>query len=344
MPRLSMEHRMAIVALGKEGHSYRAIAARMSTQYGQNVSLATVSYTVQRYNETGTVADRRGRGRKPALSKRESRVVRRLALSNRRSSLRTISGAASESLGRPVAPTTVKRTLKKMGFPRRVAAKKPVLTGAQRRKRLTWARERGAWPRPQWARIVWSDEKIFRVANNKRVEFVTRAAHERYHPSCLSGAPKCGPQVHVWGTIGYRGLGPLKRVNGNLNALGYQNEILHGLENFGQGLAGGNKKGIFMHDMAPPHSARSTRNFLCAQNTTVLDWPGNSPDLNPIENIWAHVQRQLPRTLPRNEQELWARIQTAWQEVPLSVVRNVISSMPARVDEVIRNRGGHTHY
>ncbi len=48
----------------------------------------------------------------------------------------------------------------------------------------------------------------------------------------------------------------------------------------------GNEEGTFMQDGAPCHTARAVMNYLRERNVTVLDWPGNSPDMNPIETLW----------------------------------------------------------
>ena len=45
------------------------------------------------------------------------------------------------------------------------------------------------------------------------------------------------------------------------------------------------KEYIFMHDLAPCHNYKSTRIFLDCKGIRLLDWPGNSPDMNVIENI-----------------------------------------------------------
>lgn len=346
MPRqtLSNDHRMAIVALHKEGLGRPEIIARLNRQYGINISRGTVTYALKRYNETGTSRTRPGQGRKKAVSIRAARRLKRIALANRRDSLRSLAGASGQLLDHPVGRMTVKRILKTAGLHRRVAARKPLLKTPQRLRRLAWCRDRSLWQTAQWARIIFSDEKIFRVASNKRVEFVTRSAQERYAPQCLSNTLKSGPQIHVWGAMGWRGLAPLKRINGNLNAIKYQNEILQGFEQIGPGIAGGRPPWVFMQDRAPAHAAASTQAFLGARNIEVLDWPGNSPDLNPIENLWAEVQTRLPKTLPRNADELWARVEAAWAGIPNNIIRKLYRSLPERVNTVIKNKGGHSRF
>ncbi len=50
---------------------------------------------------------------------------------------------------------------------------------------------------------------------------------------------------------------------------------------------------IFQQDLAPAHTAKSTKTWLNDQGVGVLDWPANSPDLNLIENIWGIVKRKM---------------------------------------------------
>ncbi len=50
---------------------------------------------------------------------------------------------------------------------------------------------------------------------------------------------------------------------------------------------------IFQQDLAPAYTAKSTKSWLNIHGVGVLDWPANSPDLNPIENLWGIVKRKM---------------------------------------------------
>ncbi len=61
---------------------------------------------------------------------------------------------------------------------------------------------------------------------------------------------------------------------------------------------------IFQQDLAPAHTAKGTKSWFNDHGVTVLDWPANSPDLNPIENLWGIVKRKMRYTRPNNADDL----------------------------------------
>ncbi len=77
-----------------------------------------------------------------------------------------------------------------------------------------------------------------------------------------------------------------------------------------------------------------------------MDWPSQSPDLNPIEHMWAQVKRSLNKfeTPPKGILELWERIQSVWNEIPPQKCQDLIHSMPRRIQSVIKAKGKWTKY
>ncbi|GBN52542.1 hypothetical protein AVEN_185532-1 [Araneus ventricosus] len=106
--------------------------------------------------------------------------------------------------------------------------------------------------------------------------------------------------------------------------------------------------GIYQQDNARCHTARS----VCAwfdehqDEFTVLLWPANSPDLNPIENLWDHLDRVVrdmdPQ--PRNLAQLATALESAWLNIPVNTFRNLIGSLPARLAAVLSAKGGYSGF
>ena len=78
----------------------------------------------------------------------------------------------------------------------------------------------------------------------------------------------------------------------------------------------------------------------------VLPWPAQSPDLNPIEHLWEHLDRQVRKRVnqPRSTKDLAEILMEEWNQIPVEVTKNLVDSMPRRIEAVIRAKGRATKY
>ncbi len=110
----------------------------------------------------------------------------------------------------------------------------------------------------------------------------------------------------IWGVMLSAGVGPLCFLKTNITAHVYQEMLEHFMFPSADQLFKG-ADFIFQQDVAPAHTAKSTKSWLNGHGVGVLDWPANSPDLN-IENLWGIVKRKM-----RNKRQ---KMQMRWR--PLS--------------------------
>lgn len=104
-----------------------------------------------------------------------------------------------------------------------------------------------------------------------------------------------------------------------------------------------------MHDNAPPHVAMKTRGYLERKGITTMEWPPPmSPDLNPIENVWSILQKEVykERKVFKNTTDLWDdAITSAWHALPLlETFQNLYNSIPSRVIKVLEEKGERIKY
>lgn len=101
-----------------------------------------------------------------------------------------------------------------------------------------------------------------------------------------------------------------------------------------------------MHDNARCHTARSVAQYLDEVGIQVLPWPARSPDLNPIEHIWDNLKRRTRARVPAPTTlgELKTAAVEEWHNIAQSDIQDIMDGLSNRLEEVIRARGGNTHY
>lgn len=203
----------------------------------------------------------------------------------------------------------------------------------------------------QWRNILFTDESRFCVSHCDGRVRVWRRRNERYaDQNVLEVNVWGGPSIMIWGGISinqlvgpvvFQNIGP-GRGNG-VTAQRYVDQVLRPtvLPHFQQHV-----NMTLQQDNARPHTARVSMDFLQRQGIMVMQWPSLSPDLNPIEHLWDHLQRELNAVQPRptTARQLEQAVRQIWANTPINVINTLVRSMPDRCQAVINANGGHTQY
>lgn len=180
----------------------------------------------------------------------------------------------------------------------------------------------------------------------ERAGFVRRRIGERYNEDCLLRTVKHPQSVMLWSCITTAGPGPLYFVQGSMNQQQYKTVLEGVLLPYINELDPTKGPYVFMHDGAPCHRAKSIKNYLSSVNLRVLKWPGNSPDLNPIENVWNQLKKIVYAKANPNKAELMKNLEETWRhnDAIKETIQACIMSMPKRIKQVIKVKGGITKY
>ncbi len=225
----------------------------------------------------------------------------------------------------------------------RKRATKTLLNQRQRQKHLTWAVEKKNWTVAQWSKVLFSDESKCCISFGNQGPRVWRKSGEAQNPCCLKSSVKFPQSVMIWAAMSSAGVGPLCFLKSTVNAAIYQEILEHFMLPSADKLYG-DADFIFQQDLAPAHTAKGTKSWFNDHGVTVLDWPANSPDLNPIENLWGIVKRKMRDTRPNNADELKVTVKETWASIPPQQCHKLITSMPRRIEAVIKAKGAPTKY
>lgn len=274
-------------------------------------------------------------------------MLKRLVMKDkkRRSSLSQIKTSWEKKSKTSVSINTIRQTLHDAGLHNCVARKKPLLNEVHMANRLAWALKHRHWTVSQWRCVLWTDESTFSQFQNNRQCRVWRESQEEFAISCLSATVKHSPNRMFWGCFSYKGLGPLVAMKTSVTGEVHANTLRrHAFPTMRKVFPRGN--GIFQEDNASPHTSKIAKAARDASGMKFLPWPAQSPDLNPIENLWQDIKRAVynrPKK-PKNLIELERVVKLAWKAIPLKCIQVLVDSMPRRVEACIAAKGAPTKY
>lgn len=366
MPALPYQQRLRIVMLHEEHRSYAQISKQL------RIDRSTVRRWVRRYDQSGSVDLMPASGRPRYMVHAATERALELLLSKEAGGLRFVAKKIfSEGLTPVVvSPATVSRAVKAMaaakGDTLRCLRGRPpkLMTGPNREKRKRFATRHLS---NKWRDVMITDRCKFHFrypgTRVQRSTWVLRSQkHE--HGAFKPNRPSC---YNVYGGITMHGVTKLHPVTGttglktqytnmrgekskNITAAEYRDVVGQTLLKEGRRLfsAQGMSAWVLQQDGDPTHRAAQavvdSWNEQRGQGTVSIlpGWPGNSPDLSPIENVWAWVDAQVAAKGCQNFQEFCHEIDQTFQNIPKEMLQNLFASIPRRLQKCIENDGHKT--
>ena len=224
----------------------------------------------------------------------------------------------------------IRNFLKESGFKFLRIISVPRLTTDQKEERVVFARRHRY---DDWSNTFFLDESKFQVGSH------LRSCYQR--PKLRRTAPvdKFPQKLNLIGMISLRGGTRLITFEQNLTAI-YFVEFLEDLKKDADKLYRRKKYRIVM-DGDSKHTANHTQNYIKKEGLDVVgQWPANSPDLNPIENIWGIMEKEIKKLHIMNKNSLKIHLNSIWRRITTSErLKPLIDSMEERMKRVLASKG-----
>jgi len=314
MPALPLESRIAIQQLHRHGANHRVIAKQVG------VHLSTVKRWASKDDRTGSVALGRSSGRPRKMPPAACKRAQQLLLSGEEGGARFVAVKIySEGLtDGKVSASTVVRAVRRWT--------------ADHGGRLICLRGR---PR----------KAMTHAMQKKRMAFAARHRHRRWDTVMFTD--RCRFYFRFPGFTNLQG-----QTARNITKAEYRDVLKKTLLKEGrrifsvQGMHGF----VLQQDNDPCHTAAHSETVAWNQlrGTGVVDllkdWPGNSPDLSPIENVWAWVDAEVAAKGCKTFEEFCSEVDRTFASIPRSMLENLFDSMPNRLERCLNTVGGITGY
>lgn len=339
-----------IVELKAVGWSYTEIYERYSY-----IPIGTMKTTIARFSKRGSIQETLVRSGQPRKLTEQDYIKLLQAIEE---NLCTIYYSLLNLVGFKYDRKTIQRFLQNENKRKWLLLKQPELKPEDIRKQLQWAQRIFHYTSEQWKKIFWSDETTVEHGKGGKHEWIfTRPKYQIAHRDIQEYSVYKGIKQIFWAAFSGSG-----RRTGLIPLFGNPDTprgeidryiILELYQRILPTLMNGIDGAIFQQDNASVHTAYVICNWLAEQDFENMKWPPYSPDLNPIENLWALLKAKIYelhpelRGMPDNENTLEFLIETAqeaWSLIDTNILENLAVSMPHCVQQIINNDGWYTSY
>ena len=237
--------------------------------------------------------------------------------------------------GYHIADRTVRNIRQELGFEKIKPNALPALTNDTQEKRLKYCEER---LEDKFSNTCFSDESVFQLAPNKQVLWYRRGEDDKPHLE----KPNRNKKIMVWGGISRKGQTPIKIYRLDEQETVTAESYVDCLREYlfdSMDTKFGINNWRFVQDNARPHVAKHTMEYLDKHKIKLISHPPYSPDLNPIEKVWAWMKQDICQTAYDDVEELMDAIEEKWLSMSISYQNSLIDHHIKVIEEVY-NVGG----
>ncbi|KAG2469811.1 TCB1 transposase, partial [Polypterus senegalus] len=334
---LSVDLRDRIVSRHKSGEGYRKISAALK------IPMSTVASIIRKWKKFETTRTFPRAGQSSKLSDWGRRALVREVTKNPMVTLSELQRSSVE-IKEPSRRTTISAAIHQSGLYGRVARGKPLLSKRQMAAHLEFLKRHLKDSQTMRNKILWSDEtKIELFGVNARHHVWRKPGTAHHQANTIPTVKHGGGSIMLWGCFSVSGTWRLFRIKGKMTAAMYRDILDENLLKSALHLRLG-RWFIYQQDNDPKHTAKISKEWLQDNSLNVLEWPSQSPDLNPIEHLWRDLKMAVQRRFPSNLIELERCCKEEWAKLAKDRCAKLVASYSKRFESVIATKGASTKF
>lgn len=326
-----------VLGMKHAGKTYREISEKLK------IPISSISHIITKDKIYGSTKHRCGNGRPKKLNMPLTKFLLKEIDINKKISCRQLAKKVEEELGDEISHSSVRNYLNENNLYSYPPRNKPLLKPRHIKARFEASERWIKLPEEKVKTMIFSDESKFNLQNSDGVARIWRHPKTGLDMENINGTLKfSGGSVMVWGCFSYYGVGELTFIDVKMDAPYYCNMLSSSLFNSVRKM--GLSEYIFVQDNDPKHTSKLAKSFFVDNNITVEPWPAQSPDCNPLENIWGYIKHKIGDKIFTSKQELKDEIRRQWENIPVELCQKLALSFKKRAIMVYRAKGGHIDY
>ena len=337
MPRLSLEDRKRVVTLFLKGNSVRSVQKRLEEE-NIMVSRQTLYRLIRKCRVSNTIVDLPRRKRPQKLtSEMKEMIDNELQQNDELTAQKLLDHLKGRFPHLDVSLPTIKRARKKLGWVCTRPHYCQLIRDLNKRKRFLWCHYLKNTSE-MYENVIFTDECTVQLDRHSRICFRKKKQLRSLKPRAKHPA-----KIHVWGGISCRGATNVVMFTGTMDAPRYKQILEAGLLPF---IDECYPDGHRLHqDNDPKHCSKLIDDFFTEKGIMWWRTPPESPDLNPIENIWGSLKQFLRTSYkPHDLDSLKTGIQHFWNTLTPDICRRYINHLHKVVPKVIEVWGEPSGY
>ena len=333
---MSSYTKQRVISLYHQGENITSIVDRLALEDGVKVSKQGVRNFLKRYAVNGTIDRKAGSGCPSKITPAIKCIIEDAMRRDDKTTATQIQSILA-SYGVYISLATITRARHQMGWIYRGSAYCQLIRDVNRQKRLEFAM---AYLHDNFDDAIFSDETTVQLDTHRRCCYRKEGEKPRLKPR-----PKHPTKVHIWGGISKRGATAVCIFEGTMDAVLFCEILQKTLVPFLVTNYSPPSTHRFIQDNDPKHTSRMAQEFYSRQGINWWKTPPESPDMNPIENLWHELKEFLCREIkPTTKDQLVHGIHRFWATIDVAKCCRYIRHLKKVIPKVIEVQGNATGY